>query len=426
MSDADAADLYRQLVVLPLLVVSALAVVLTGLHVLALNGRRILPARFAGAAGWLVFGLLVGLATQLTPDALTFIVAGGLAAWILWWGWRNGRLGDAGLALIGGAVPWLVCIGLFILILPPDPTIPVIDIWLPIVVGALVVGAAGAILMIVDPPRPPERGPTPVQRALLVPRAIDREQAMGPIAAPVVLAFIAGMSAAIGTLLGAQGLELLAREVLAGAAFIAVSLLTLWFTTPRRVTDAQGVVRWLVNTERQLWADRLGHPMPRTPGGLRRLAETLPDDPRLRPMRIEILATFCRTDEAHRELARLPVGTPTDRAIEAELAAYLSWYAGEPRDDAMERWERAIPAIDDPADRLRLRVSLALARARRAAQRRDPAAIDNLLEMRPLLGSTGSRLRDPESASVVVVIVLIGVGIFMLLPVLTELTGGGR
>ena len=80
MSDADAADLYRQLIILPLLVVSALAVVLAVLQVLAINGRPILPERFARMAGWLVFGLLVGLATQLTPDALTWIVAGGLAA----------------------------------------------------------------------------------------------------------------------------------------------------------------------------------------------------------------------------------------------------------------------------------------------------------------------------------------------------------
>ena len=425
MSDAEAADIYRQLIALPLLVVAALAVVLTVLHVIALNGRRILPARFARVVGWLAFGLLVGLATQLTPDLLTWVVAGGIAAWILWWGWRNGRLGDAGLAFIGGAVPWLVGVGLLILVLPPDPTIPSIDSRFLIGVGALLIAAVGFFLTIVGPRTPPERKLTSVQRAMLVPQAIDRAQAMGPIAAPVVLAFIAGMSAAIGTMLGAQGLELLLREVVAGTAFIAVSLLTFWLTTPRRVTDAQGVQRWLIDAERQLWADRLGRPLPRTAGGMRQLVEELPDDPRLRPLRIEILATFGRTDEARRELARLPAETAAERAIEAELAEYLSWYEGEQSDDAMDRWARAIPSVEDPAERLRLRVSLALSRTRRAALRHDPAAIDHLLEVRPMLGSTGSRLRDPGTASVVAVIVLIGVGIYMLLPVLAELAGGG-
>ena len=426
MSDAEAADLYRQLIALPLLVVVVLAVVLTALHVLALHGQRVLPDRPARIAGWLTFGLIVGVVTLLTADAWTWIAAGGLAAWILHWAWRNGRLGDAGVALVGAALPWLVGLGLFILILPSDPTIPVIDTRFLIVVGALLVAAVGVVLVIAAPRTPTERTLTSVQRALLVPQAIDRAQAMGPIAAPVVLAFIAGMSAAVGIILGAQGLELLPRQVVAGAAFIAFSLVTFWVTTPRRVTDAQGVLRWLVGAERRLWADRLGRPLPRTAGGMRQLADELPDDPRLRPLCIEMLATFDRTDEAQRELARLPTETPEERAIEAELAEYLSWYEDEANDDAMERWARAIPSVEDPADRLRFRVALAVARTRRAAQQRDPAAIEHLLEVRPMLGAIGSRLRDPGTVTVVVVTVLIGVTIFMLLPLLADLLGGGR
>ncbi len=64
MSDAEAADLYRQLVALPLVVVLVLAVVTTALHVLAIHGRRVIPERPARVVGWLLFGLIVGLVTQ--------------------------------------------------------------------------------------------------------------------------------------------------------------------------------------------------------------------------------------------------------------------------------------------------------------------------------------------------------------------------
>ena len=185
-------------------------------------------------------------------------------------------------------------------------------------------------------------------------------------------------------------------------------------------------MRWLVDAERRLWAERLGRPLPRLPSGLRHLVDSLPDDASLRPLKIEVLATFDRLPEARDELARLPLETPEQRAIEAEIAEYVGWYDGRPDEGAMDRWAQELPSIEDPATRLRLRVSLAVARARRAAGRRDPATIDHLLEVRPLIGSISSRLRDPGAIGYIVGFVLIGILGFVLSPLLAEIPAGAR
>ena len=420
-------SLYTLLIAGPLIAVLVLAIGLSALHVLALHGRRVLPARLARVVGWLVFGLVIGLITQLlSTDLMTWAIAGAIAAGILFWAWREGRLGDAGLALIGGALPWLVSVGLFIVLLPSDPTLAVVDIRFPIVVGALLVAGIGIGLIVAAPRTAPAPNLTPIRRAMLLPNVIDRAQAMGPVPAPLVLAFVAGMTGAIAVLLLGRSLDPVPLQLIVGAVFIGLSLGTWWVTTPRRVRDAQGVIRWLVDVERRIWAERLGRPLPRMPNGVRQLADRLPDDPGLRPLRIEVLATFGRLPEAREELARLPLETPEQRAIEAECAEYVGWYAGRPDEGAIDRWARELPSIEDAATRLRLRVSLAVARARRAAEQRDPAAIDHLLEVRPLIGSLSSRIRDPGTIGVLVTFVLMGLLGFVLSPLLAVLPDGVR
>ena len=404
MSDAEAADLSVPLIAGPLMVVLVLAIALTVLHVLALNGRRLLPERAASVVGWFVFGLVVGLITRRLPqDALTWIVAGTVAAWILWWARREGRLGDAGLALIGGALPWLLTGEVFI------------------VVGALLIAGIGALFVVAAPRAPRARTPTPVQRAMLLPGAIDHAQAMGPLPAPLVLAFIAGLAASLAVLLLARDLDPLLHQLLTGLAFIAAGLGTWWIATPRRVTDAQAVIRWLVDAERQMWAVRVGQPLPRTPGALRHVLDWLPDADAVRPLRIEVLATLGRSDEARLELTRLPLETAEDRAVEAELADYVGIYAGTSDEAALHRWAGELPSIADPAARLRLRVSLAVARARHAAERRDPAAIDHLIAVRSELPTVSSRLRDPGTIGVIITTVLLGLGGFVVLPLIAAL-----
>ncbi len=421
MSDAEAANLYTLLIAGPLIAVLVLAIILSVLHVLALHGHRILPERFARVVGWLVFGLVIGLMTQLlSTDLMTWVIAGALAAWVLVWAWREGRLSDAGLALVGGALPWLGSVGLFMVLLRSDPTLAVVDIRFPIVVGALLVVGIGILLIVAAPRSAPTRELTPIRRAMLVPNAIDRAQAMGPVSAPLVLAFMAGMTGTVVVLLVGRSLDPVPLQLIVGAAFIGLSLGTWWIATPRRVRDAHGVLRWLVDVERRMWAERVGRPLPRTPNAIRHLVDSLPDDDAVRPLKIEVLATVGRLAEARDELARLPLETPEQRAVEAEIAEYVSWYAGRPEEGAIERLARELPSIEDAATRLRLRVSLALARARRAAGRRDPAAIDHLLEVRPLIGKLGSRLREPGTIGVIVAFVLMGFLGFVVSPLLAD------
>ena len=166
----------------------------------------------------------------------------------------------------------------------------------------------------------------PLKRAMLLPKAIDREQAMGPVPAPTVLALLVGITASTGaTLLLGSAVEPRLRDAISGATFIGLSLGVMWVATPRRVVDAHGVMRWLLDAERRMWSERLGRPMPRVVFTLKQLLDLVPDGARGRPLRIEVLAILGRIEEARDELARLPVGTAEERATEAEMAAIVAW-----------------------------------------------------------------------------------------------------
>jgi hypothetical protein len=356
-----------------------------------------------------------------------WIGAVALGSWILVWAWREGRLGDAGWALIGAGLPWLVVVGTFMVLLRADPLIRVVDIRFVYVVAALLIVGSGVMLVIAAPRARPgrDRVSTLSQRAMLLPKAIDREQAMGPMPAPPVLAVLVGVAASTTTLLVGSGLEPLVRDIISGAAFIGVSLGVLWVATPRRVTDAHWVIRWLVDDERRMWAERLGRPMPRVLLSLRRFLDSLPDGSASRPLRIEVLATLGRIDEAREELRQLPTETAEERAVEAELAAYIAWCEAKADEAAFERWQHELPAIEDPGARLRLTVSFAVAKARRASTIGDPAAVEHLLAVRPLLGPVRSRLSDPTSVGAMIAIVIIAAILVLGRPI-AELTVGGR
>jgi hypothetical protein len=177
------------------------------------------------------------------------------------------------------------------------------------------------------------------------------------------------------------------------------------------VVHAHGVVRWLVDAERRMWSDRFGRPMPRLVFSLRQLLDRVPDGAQGLPLRIEVLAAMGRIDEARDELTRLPSETAEERATEAELATFIAWCEGSVDEAAVDRWAQELPGIDDPAARLRMRVSYAVSEARRASVSRDPAAVDTLLAVRPLIGPVGSRFHDPGAVGVVIVIVIMGLAL---------------
>jgi len=412
MTDAELAELYPRLLAVASIVVLVAGLVLTVLHVVALNGRRILPERTARIAGWLVFGLAIGLSTQLMAAIpWIWIAAVALVGWVFFWAWQEGRLGEAGVALIGAGLPWLLVIGFFMVLLRADPLVRVIDIRFLYVVVALIVIGIG-IMLIVAAPRPAPRQAralSPVKRAMLLRQVIEREQAMGPMPAPLVLAVLAGFAGSTGArmLLGST-IEPIVRDTMSGAAFIGLGLGVLWVATPRRVVDAHGVMRWLVDAERRMWRERFGRRLPRIVFNLRQLLDWLPDGALSLPLRIEVLAAMGRVDEARDELARLPSETAEERATEAELATFIAWCEGTVDEAAVDRWAQELPGIEDPSARLRLRVSYAVSEARRASISRDPAAVDHLLAVRPLIGPVGSRFHDPGAVGVIIVIVIIG------------------
>jgi hypothetical protein len=411
MTDPAILDSYGRMIAVASLVVLVAGLILTVLHVLALHGRRVLPARAARIAGWLVFGLGVGVTTYFmaTVPAI-WIVAVGFMAWVLTWAWREGRLGEAGVALIGAGLPWLLVVGVFMVLLRADPLARVIDIRFLYVVVALIVIGIGVMLIIAAPQPPPRRDRelTPLKRETLLREAIDREQAIGPLPAPFVLAILAGIAASTVVLLVGSGLDPFVREVASGMALTGVSLAVLWVATPRRVVDAHGVMRWLVDAERRMWSERFGRPMPRVLLNLRQLLDWVPDDAEALPLRIEVLAALGRIDEARAELAGLPSETAEQRATQAELASYVAWSDGKVDEAANDRWEHELPAIEDPRARLRLTVSRAVAKARQASILRDATAVDHLLAVRPLIGPVGSRFNDPGAVGVIIVIVLVG------------------
>lgn len=417
MTDAELGELYPRLIAVASLVVLVAGLILTVLHVFALHGRRILPRRTALIAGWLVFGLAIGLSTQLMA-AIPFIwiAAVALIGWVFSWAWQEGRLGEAGIALIGAGLPWLLVIGLFMVLLRADPLVRVVDIRFLYVVVALIVIGIG-IMLIIAAPRPAPRGAralTPAKRAMLLRQVIDREQAIGPMPAPLVLAVLAGFAGSTGaTLVLGSAIEPFVRDVVSGALFIGLGLGVLWIATPRRVVDAHGVVRWLFDAERRMWSQRFGRPMPRLVFNLRQLLDWVPDNAQGLPLRIEVLAAMGRIDEARAELARLPSETAEERATEAELATFIAWCEGTVDEAAIDRWREELPGIEDPGARIRLRVSYAVSEARRASISRDPAAVDHLLAVRPLIGPVGSRFRDPGAIGVVIVIVIMGLVLAM-------------
>jgi hypothetical protein len=411
MTDPAILESYGRLIAVACLIVLVTGFILTVLHVLALHGRRILPPRAARIAGWLVFGLGVGLSTQLMASVpIIWIVAVGFLAWVLHWAWREGRLGEAGVALIGAGLPWLLVIGLLMVVLRADPLIGVIDVQFIYVVGALTVIGIG-VMLVIAAPRPAQRRHrevTLLRRSMLLREAIDHEQAMGPLPAPFVLAILAGVAGSTGVLLVGSGVDPFVREVASGVVLVGLGLGVLWVATPRRVVDAHGVMRWLVDAERRMWSERFGRPMPRVLLNLRQLLDWVPDGDHALPLRIEVLATLGRVDEAREELTSLPTQTAEQRATADELASYVAWCEGKVDGAAIDRWADELPDIEDPSARLRLRVSQAVAKARQASLTGDPTAVDHLLAVRHLVAPVGSRFSDPGAAGVIIVIVVMG------------------
>lgn len=410
MADPEFNATFVRILALSALAVFGAGILLTIAHVLAIHGRPIAPAAFVRTAGASVLGLAFGFSTLVAgPTVLIWVLVVGIALWLALWLVRVGRIPELGIVLAGAGLPWAIVYALGLVIFPSDPTIGPVDHRLPIVVAALVAIGIGVMLALVGPRQgrlPPVA--TPMDRIRLVTAAIERAQAIGPVAAPWLIGFMLGIVGSSAAFAITDGADPLVRQAAAFVAFVVLGVAGWLVTTPRRVRDAYEVLNWLVGTSAREWDALVGH-RPRTFGGLGRMLDRLPERDDLRPLRAELFAVFGRTDEASRELAALPKETAWERFRAADLREYIGWNARRPDEEALSAMESAASELDDPELRLRARGAVALARLRRDAARGDPDALDHLAVLRPEVGQRASTYQLRYGTGVVVAMVLMGV-----------------
>ena len=371
--------------------------VLAVVHVLALRGRRLLPAAVTGIGGWFAVGIGLGLATLITAgDGFSLVLVGLIVAWMVRWGWREGRLASVGLVFVGGSIPWLLA----------GPVLGLEPAWLLLLVGGVLVAVGVALRVVPTRPRRPAAG---LDRARILVRTIEQAQAMGPVPAPPSIGFILGLAASSLVLFLGRDLDIGPRSVLSAIAFVVVGIGVWYVSIPPRVGQAYDVLMWQAGVERRRWHERIGRPLPLTPTGMGRLLDELPHVPHVRPLRIELLASFGRTDEARDELASLePYGVEAE-AEAADLAAHIAWSEGRTDEAALDRLSDLAAQVDDREARLRVRAGLALARTRQRILGGDPNAIDELAAIQPQLGSRAWAFAIPYAWGIVLTFVAIGV-----------------
>jgi hypothetical protein len=425
MDSERANELYGLVVTVALVAILVADLALVTIHTLALRGRGIVPGGVTRIAGWILTGLTVGLLTLFgAPPVIWFFVIAAVA-WLARWAWREGQLPELALALIGGALPWAVAYVFFLAAFPAGPTTEVPDRRFFVLVAALIVVVIGASLVIAAPRTSHFRPITGPQRARLLTEAIEREQAMGPIPAPPVLALLVGLTVSTVVLVLARGLGTPLQLALSGASMILVATGVWLVAVPPRVGRAYAALKWLIRVERRIWRERAGRALPRTISGARRQIDALAGTPPSRPLRIELLAWFGRTDEARAELATWAPANPAEEAERAELQAHVAWCEGAADLVAIDELRTAIERLDDPSDRTRFQVSLALARTRADIATGRDDAIEHLAAVHGLIapGSTASALALPYAWVIVGLFVAIG-GTSITSAVIAALMGG--
>lgn len=419
-----AGELYGLAVIVAMVGALLADIALLTIHTLALHGRRTLPGGVTRTVGWVLTGLSGGLFTLSGFPPLFWLLVIAAVAWLARWAWREGRLKELGLALIGGALPWAVAYVFFLAAFPGGPTTEVPDRRVFVLLAALVVAVIGASLVIAAPRTAHPRPNTGPMRARLLMEAIEREQALGPLPAPPVLAMLVGLTIGTVVLVVSRGLGAPLQFGLSGAAMILVGTGVWLATVPPRVARAYAALKWLIGVEKRIWRERTGRSLPRTISDARRQMDALAETPSTRPQRIELLASFGRTDEARAALAEWQAAGPVEVAEHAELRAHVAWCEGTADPGAIDELRAATDRIDDPSDRLRFQVALALARSRADIIAGRDGAIEHLVAAQELVAPSAraSAMSLPYAWAIVGLFVVIG-GISIASAVVTALKG---
>lgn len=400
-----ARELASTVAVFTLIATAVVSVVLMLLHVVALHGRRVLPVGVQRVAAAVTIGAFLGqLMLSSWRDPFWWLLVGAFLTWVGRWYVRERRFTELGLLLAAGGVPWTLVFGWILVVEPIDPTQMLgPDPRFLFAVGGLVVTAAGTALAIAGPglaSRP--RVPTMAERGAIVGRAIERAQAVGPIAAPAALGVISGtlVSTTATLWIGRSALEL-GWPVLPLLVFALVAAPVWLVSTPRRVSQALESLTWLVGRESERWQAIIGRRLPIPARSVPRLFARLPDTDEVRPLRVELLAGMGRIDEARAELARLPLETPSERFEHAVLREHVSFCGSAP--DERQAIRAALDELTDEEARLEGEAHLAYADARRAALAGGDA-LAPLVAIRPAIGSRAGRYQLGHRRGVVLVV----------------------
>jgi hypothetical protein len=197
-----------------------------------------------------------------------------------------------------------------------------------------------------------------------------------------------------------------ARQLADAATFVAV-MAPIWLVTqPAAVRRAHDVMTWLNGWETERWQREMGRRLSAVPRSTPEIVDSLPDTLGLRPLRVELLTTVGRLDDARERLASLPTDTPWQRFERAALAEWVAWWADEPGD--REAMRAAAGEVDDEERRVAAHVMVAAAEARRAATSGGDA-ISPLAAVRAMLGERPRRYAFGYTAGVVLMVVAMGI-----------------
>lgn len=240
----------------------------------------------------------------------------------------------------------------------------------------------------------------PVDRAAFHPRGTLVAGALGrPLRRATWAGSIVsgGIAVVLATLLADRGIP--AIVVAAGVA-AGAGVLVAYLAFPGRARRAFETFAWLGRRELDRIREQTGAPFTGTTpdGAVRWLADNPPSPVTALP-RLEVLAILGRIDEADAEATRLPQPRDDIEAVGQLLnRVNVRFVADEPIDQGlradMAELEARLDPASDAATELRVGLAIVTARERLAAGRSDWD--EELLAVRPTLGTTPSRvlLRD--------------------------------
>jgi len=386
------------------LVVPLLFLVLAAVVVIR-QRRGVAGPRDANALS-LVGGLAIGALLLAGTGFTTELPILAFGSFLAWQRWRARRRRQAGLLVAGGALPWTLLWGLYLVArLLGLERFDLASTVQGFILGIVPFAIGLALAARGDPPPAPLDITAPVghpgSRAIgSIALAVRGPGVIGPVGMPELAALVVFVATFIVVPL-VVGLVIVDRAISQLVSIVAVAAVASVLGTeayvrgmPTRSRRAFEAFSWLGEWEIGRFRCVTGSRVPRTPGDaerwLARHPEPAAEDAEPATYRVEVLLLAGRFGEARRVAEAMPAKDPVEAFMRASSIDVVDWRSGGDGDLSMlERLaEEIVPSNGD--DRLRAEVSIATARVRRrmADGRTEPGdAADPLVEVRERLGS---------------------------------------